>query len=208
LQGTILHGRVLALPNVFESLKASCTKHLTESETNTLFSAYNLPAPTPEQERRSLNELLSDLRFYIPTLAAHAGWKAAFPAERSFRYHFHVPNPVRGEFTDLASHELDVALLLQNFSEHLDEATNKAATQMTDQWINFVGGEPWSDPGKIVVIGARGIAQVDEEEYDRDFRGGNGKVLLALGFGKCFRVVEGWQGVRVEAEENGTNGRL
>jgi carboxylesterase type B len=200
LQGTILHSRVLVLPNVFENLKTSCTKHLTESETTALFSAYNLPASTPEQERRSLNELISDLRFYVPTLAAHGGWKAAFTAERSFRYHFHVPNPVKGEFTDLASHELDVALLLQNFSEQLDEATNKTSTEMTDQWIKFVSGEPWSEPGKVVIIGARGVAQVDEEEYDRDFREGNGKVLLALGFDKCFRVVEGWQGIRVEAK--------
>ncbi|KAK7191621.1 carboxylesterase [Paraphaeosphaeria sporulosa] len=206
--GTILHGRVLALPNAFENLNASCAKHLTESETNTLLAAYSLPASTPEQERRSLIDLISDLRFYIPTLAAHSGWKSAFPAERSFRYHFHVPNPVKGEFTGLASHEFDVALLLQNYAEHLDKATNKAGTQMTDHWIKFVTGEPWGESGQIVVIGAHEITQMSEEQYDRDYRAGNGKVLQSLWLDKCFRVAEGWQGVRAEIEENGTNSRI
>lgn len=119
-----------------------------------------------------------------------------------------MPNPVKGEFTELASHELDIALLLQNYSEHLDEATNKAGTQMTDQWIKFVSGEPWSRPGKISVIGVSGIVQMDEEQYDREYRRGNGKVILDLGLDKCFRVAEDWQGVRPEIEENGTNGKL
>ncbi|KAF2442234.1 alpha/beta-hydrolase [Karstenula rhodostoma CBS 690.94] len=205
--GTILHGRVLTLPKAFENLEASCAQHLTESETTTLFSTYNLPASTREPQHRSLNELISDLRFYLPTLAAHSGWKFAFPTERSSRYHFHVPNPVKGEFTDLASHELDVALLLQNYAEHLDEATNNAGTQMTDKWIKFVCGGPWSEPGKIVVVGARGIVQMDEDQYDREYRGGNGKMLLDLGLYKCFRVAEGWQGVRADIEENATSSR-
>ncbi|KAL5414503.1 hypothetical protein PMIN03_003204 [Paraphaeosphaeria minitans] len=206
--GTVLHGRVLSLPNAFENLKASCARHLTESETNTLLSAYNLPASTPEQERRILNELISDLRFYIPTLAAHSGWRSAFPYDCSSRYHFHVPNPVEGEFKDLASHEFDVALLLQNYTEHLDKTTNEAGIQMTDQWIKFVAGEPWSEPGQVVVIGAHGITHVGEEQYDRDYRAGNGRVLLGMWLDKCFRVAESWQGVRAEVVANNTNSKL
>ncbi|KAJ4345623.1 uncharacterized protein N0V89_011757 [Didymosphaeria variabile] len=206
--GTVLHSRVLALPNAFDKLKASCAQHLTTSETTALLSAYSLPASTPQLELRTLNELISDLRFYIPILAVHSGWRSTRPSECSFRYHFHVANPVKGEFTGLASHEFDVALLLGNYSKHLDKATNNAALHMTDQWIKYVSGEPWSEPGKVVVIGADGIAQVDERDYDVSFRGGNGKVLLSLGLEKCWKVAEAWQGVRAEAKGSGTHEKL
>lgn len=206
-QGTILHGRVLALPTVWDHLKDACTQHLSESETTNLLSAYKLPSSSPEQQARSLNELISDLRFYIPTIAAQSGWKSAFAADRSFRYYFHAPNTVEGEFTNLASHELDVAFLLQNFWDSLDEKSRHVAIKMTDQWIRFASGEPWSEPGKIVVIGPEGVVQVDEAEYDEKFRAGAGNVLLKLGFDKCHRVAESWQGVRAEAVEKTTNGR-
>lgn len=115
---------------------------------------------------------------------------------------------MEGEFTGLASHEFDVALLLQNWRELLDGTTNNAGTQMTDQWIKYVNGEPWSTTGQILVIGPQGITQMGEEQYDHEYRAGNGKVLLDLGLGKCFRVAEDWAGVRVEIEEDNTNGSL
>ncbi|KAL1603825.1 hypothetical protein SLS60_005416 [Paraconiothyrium brasiliense] len=203
--GTVLHSRVLVLPSAFDNLKAACAKHLTTSETTALLSAYSLPASNVDVERRSMNELISDLRFYIPILAAQSGWRSTHSSERTFRYHFHVNNPVEGEFTGLASHELDVALLLGNYSAHLDITTNNVASQMTDQWIKYVSGEPWSELGKVVVVGTDGITQMSEQDYDVNFRGGNGKVLLSLGLEKCWRIAEAWQGVRAEAKEHGTN---
>ena len=136
----MLHGRVLANPKAFDNLKAACARYLSESETSTLLSIYNLPNSSPDQERRSLNELCSDLRFYVSTIAASRGWKAAVGESRASRYHFHVPNTIEGEFTGLASHELDVAFLLQNFFPHLDEGSKLVAVQMTDQWIAYTNG--------------------------------------------------------------------
>ncbi|KAJ4288119.1 hypothetical protein N0V90_012136 [Kalmusia sp. IMI 367209] len=206
--GTILHGRVLINPAVFDLLKSSCTHHLSSSETSALFSAYDLPAASPEQELRNLTELITDLRFYVPTVATHSGWKAAFSPNRSARYHFHVPNPIEGTFTGLATHELDVAFLLQNYFEHLDESSKRVARQMTDQWIGYTNGNGWCEEGKIIVIEAGGLSKVNETDYDRQFRRGRSQVLERIGVEKCWRLAEEWQGVRPEESEHDIKGRL
>ncbi|KAF1975328.1 alpha/beta-hydrolase [Bimuria novae-zelandiae CBS 107.79] len=206
--GTVLHGRVLANPKAFENLKAACAAHLSNSEITTLLSTYNLPTTSPDQEARSLNEIMSDMRFYIPVLAAHRGWKVAIGTKHSGRYHFHVPNTIEGEFTHLASHELDVALLLQNYFDYLDEKSKVVGTQMMDQWLRYTDGEPWCEAGKVVFIGADGLGEVDEEEYDDKFRAGTGKMLWALGTDRLWKVAEAWQGVRPEELKDRTRGRL
>lgn len=148
------------------------------------------------------------MRFYIPLLAAHSGWKSAFGIDRASRYHFHVPNTIDGEFTNLASHELDVAFILQNYFDHLDESSRRVATQMTDQWIAFTNGEPWCEVGKLVVIGADGLVKVEEREYDAAYRAGSAKLLMGLGPDRLWRVAEAWQGVRAEQREDVARGKL
>ncbi|KAF2253201.1 para-nitrobenzyl esterase [Trematosphaeria pertusa] len=194
--GTCLKTRILDNPKAFALLKSLCDRHLTSSETANLLSAYNLPAPSAEQEKHTLLELASELRFYLPTLAVHVGWKNVSPPKLARRYHFHVPNPVEGAFKGLSSHELDVTFLLQNFNEHFDERGREVAQQMADQWITFANGEDWCDVGKVVVIGNEGVVKVDEEAYDDRFRGGRGKVLESIGAQKLWKVAELWQGVR------------
>lgn len=142
--------------------------------------------------------LASELRFYLPALAVHTGWKSARPAAYCRRYHFHALNPVDGLFAGLASHELDVALLLGNFDAVLGERDRETASQMADHWINFANGEGWCAADEVVVVGDQGIKKLDKDAYDKHFRGGRGKVLERIGAERLWRIAEGWQGVRAD----------
>ncbi|KAF2634921.1 alpha/beta-hydrolase [Massarina eburnea CBS 473.64] len=196
--GTVLKGRILDNPNTFASLKTRCAEYLTSSDTATLFTAYNLPAVTPEQQQRNLLKLVSELRFYLPTLTIHLGWKKRLPSTYCRRYHFHVPNSIQGAFVGIASHEFDVACLLRNFEEYMDEGVKEVARQMANKWVMFANGKGWCQEGKVIVIGGKGVIEVDEIDYDAKHRNGRGKVLEKIGAGRLWDIVEEWQGVRSE----------
>jgi carboxylesterase type B len=201
--GLVLKTRILDHPEVLTRLKKACETHLSSSQTHQLFAAYDLEsALTKKDEEDRLRELVSELRFYLPVLAAWRGWKACSPPKRASRYHFHVPNPIEGPFKGLASHELDVAFLLQNYDEYFDERNRKLAREMQDQFIEFVNGEGWVEDGKLVVFGGEGKVVVDEEKYDQVYRGGRGAVLEQIGMQKLWRLAEMWQGVRQEEDEH------
>ncbi|KAF1840542.1 para-nitrobenzyl esterase [Cucurbitaria berberidis CBS 394.84] len=197
--GMVLKARILDHPDALARLKVACKMHLSPSETQRLLAAYNLQnTPSKEEEMDRLREIASELRFYLPSLAAYRGWKATSPPKRASRYHFHVPNPVDGLCKGLASHELDVAYLLQNFNDHFDERNRKIAQEMADHFINFTNGEGWVENGKVIVFTRDGIAKVDEERYDQEYRGGRGTVMEEIGAEKLRHVAETWQGVRKE----------
>jgi carboxylesterase type B len=201
--GLVLKTRVLDHPEVLSRLKKACEKHLIPSETHQLLAAYNLnSALCKKDEEDRLRELVSELRFYLPVLAACRGWKACTPPKSASRYHFHVPNPMEGQFKGLASHELDVAFLLQNYDEHFDEKERKIAREMQDQFIKFVNGEGWVEEGKVVVFAGEGMVVVDEEKYDQAYRGGRGAVLKKIGVQRLWRLADMWQGVRQEDDEH------
>jgi hypothetical protein len=202
--GTVLKARILDNPQVLERLKQSCARYLTKFETNRLLAVYNLHRETsPEEQREALLRLASELRFYDPACRVHAGWKGngGRSVKNAARYHFHIPNPFDGTFKGLASHESDVAFLLQNFNELLDSKNQEVAQGMADHFINFVNGQGWAPEGKIVVFGSEGMVEVGEGEYDGLYRGGRGDVLSSIDGEKLWRVAEKWQGVRSEEEE-------
>lgn len=200
--GTVLKARILDNPQVMQRLKQSCTKYLTNAETKRLFAAYKLNNDlSDEQGNNALRGLASELRFYDPARRIHAAWKSTRPAKTAGRYHFHIPNPFEGAFRRLASHELDVAFLLQNFNELLDCKNLEVAQGMADQFINFVNGQAWASEVKVVVFGSEGVVEVDEEEYDGLYRDGRGNTLGSIDGEKLWRVAEMWQGVRREEEE-------
>jgi hypothetical protein len=155
---------------------------------------------TIEQHYHSLLQLSSELRFYLPSLTVHSGWRTFTPPRNCGRYHFHVPNPIEGAFVGLESHEFDVACLLQNFDEYLDQRTKDVARQMADQWIRFTNGEGWCEENKVIVIGGVSVEEVDENEYDEQFRSGRGRILEKIGAEKLWKVAEEWQGVRSEEQ--------
>jgi carboxylesterase type B len=200
--GTVLKARILDYPQVLSRLKSSCAKYLTQSETQRLLAAYKIDTNLSlEQERDTLRNLASELRFYDPVRRIHKGWKSTTPPIRCGRYHFHVPNPFEGNFKDIVSHELDVAFLLQNFNDQLDAQHRKVAKAMADHFIGFIYGEQWAGDGKVVVFGVGGVKEIEEGEYDKVYRDGRGAVLDSMDGEKLWRVAEMWQGVRSEEEE-------
>ncbi|KAL6711805.1 hypothetical protein ACN47E_002848 [Coniothyrium glycines] len=200
LDGTVLKSRVLDHPQALDRLLSACAIRLSTSETQKLLAAYHLDEAEPSQIETAdhLRELLSELRFYLPVLAAYQGWKSLQPAQRAGRYHFHIPNPFDGDFKGIASHELDVAYLLGNFQDHLDEHNQKLAHAMADKFIGFANAEGWANNGKIIVFGSNGVEEVDEAVYDLNYRDGRGRVLQAIGAQKLWHLAETWQGVREE----------
>jgi carboxylesterase type B len=201
--GLVLKTRVLDHPEVLTRLKKACEKHLSSSQTHKLLAAYNLESPLAKKDEEDrLRELVSELRFYLPALAAYQGWRSCSPPKRASRYHFHVPNPIEGPCKGLASHELDVAYLLQNYDEHFDEKSRKIAREMQDQFIRFVNGEGWVEESKLVVFGGEGMVVVEEEKYDSVYRGGRGAVLEEIGVPKLWCLADMWQGVRQEEDEH------
>lgn len=209
--GTVLKARILDHPQVLSRLKEACSTYLSPRETYHLLAAYNLDIdidgdeakakPPTQQQSNRLRELISDLRFYLPTLAVHRGWTHRIPPPS--RYHFHIPNPFPGAFTGLASHELDVAYLLLNLTAHLDDANRRLAMNMADHFIRFANGEGWvseSKAGKVIVFDHDGAKEVETAVYDRIYRKGRGSLLLdTIGADKPWHVAEMWQGVRSEA---------
>ncbi|KAH7408370.1 Alpha/Beta hydrolase protein [Phaeosphaeria sp. MPI-PUGE-AT-0046c] len=201
--GTILKARILDHPKVLNNLQAACLKYLTESETVRLLAAYNLNHElSSDQAREMLLCLATDLRFYDPVLRAHKGWKSAGTARSASRCHFHVANPFEGNFKGLMSHELDVAFLLQNFNDQLDEKNRQVAQAMADHFIEFANGKAWAASGKLVVFGHDGVQELDEEEYDQVHRQGRGQVLASIDAEKLWNLAEMWQGVRSENDEH------
>ncbi|KAF1942622.1 para-nitrobenzyl esterase [Clathrospora elynae] len=201
--GIILKARILDHPDVLARLKKACEMNLSPSETQRLMAAYSLlGTQSEEEEANNLCELASELRFYLPALAAYRGWKACSPPKRASRYHFHIPNPIYGLAKGLASHELDVAYLLQNFNDHFDEKNRKIAQEMADHFIGFANGEGWAENGELVVFSGHGLVTVDENEYDEIYRGGRGSLLEGIGAQKLWRLIETWQGVRKEESLN------
>jgi carboxylesterase type B len=200
--GTVLKARILDHPQVLSRLKSSCAKYLSRSETQRLLASYKLDTDlSPEQETDTLRNLASELRFYDPVRRIYKGWKSTAPPKRCGRYHFHIPNPIEGNFKNIVSHELDVAFLLQNFNDQLNAQHRTVAKAMADHFIGFVHGEQWAGDGKVVVFGSDGVKEVEEEGYDKMYRGGRGAVLDSIDGEKLWRVAEMWQGVRSEEEE-------
>lgn len=202
--GTILKARILDSPKVVDNLKAACAKYLTKTETERLLAAYHLDQEVPyDKTRDMLLCLASELRFYDPILRAHKGWKSAKSVQSAWRCHFHVNNPFEGNYRGLMSHELDVAYLLQNFNDQLDDQNRKAAQAMADHFIKFANSEGWAADGKLIVFGDEGVQEIDEEKYDQVYRQGRGRVLASIDAEKLWKLAEMWQGVRSEDEEHG-----
>ncbi|XPS93390.1 hypothetical protein M3J09_002747 [Ascochyta lentis] len=200
--GTIVKAKILDRPDAFDRLQLACQKHLQPSETDSLLSAYKLSGTASADElRNGMCLIFSELRFYLPSLTALQGWGSSSPPKRASRYHFHVPNPFEGRFKGLASHEIDVVYLLQNFREHFDRSDCEIANQMTDHVISYVNGEGWAKQDKLVVFAPEGRKEMEEDEYDRLYRSGRGRLLENIGHARLWDVAEAWMGVRSEHKE-------
>ncbi|KAF2109473.1 para-nitrobenzyl esterase [Lophiotrema nucula] len=201
--GTILKARILANPSALTNLHQLSTSLLSPSDSRLLLEAYNLDPPSTSSTasailRDRILTLASELRFHLPALLVHEGWLKR--GLKAHRYHFHVPNPITGAFTGLASHELDIAHLLQNWNHLLPKTHREVAKSMADRWIGFMNGEGWANEGRVVVFEEDGVTSLGNEEYDEVARYGRGAVLKRIGGDKLWRLAEAWQGVRPDED--------
>jgi hypothetical protein len=97
----------------------------------------------------------------------------------------------------LISHELDVAYLLQNFGSAFSAQSQDLGRKMAGAWVDFAYGDEINNgKGGVLVIGpGENFEFVSEEEYDKKYRGGRGKLLYEIGWEKCFKFGEMLQGV-------------
>ncbi|KAH7390379.1 Alpha/Beta hydrolase protein [Cadophora sp. MPI-SDFR-AT-0126] len=199
--GTVLKARIMDNPDIMSRLHDSLAATCSAQERKSLLDSYGLSGNLrSEQQYAGLQQLCSDLRFYFPVLNTVEGWER----EKCFRYHFHQPNPIQGTFKGLASHELDVAYLLQNFSG-LDGEHEKLGREMATEWIHFTHGHGWdraNGQNEVLVIGPNEkLSWCSEREYDEKFREGRGRLLLQLGWEKVGKLGEMLQGVWEEKEK-------
>ena len=68
---------------------------------------------------------------------------------------------------------------------------------MAGVWVDFAYGDEINNgKGGVLVIGpGENFEFVSEEEYDKKYRGGRGKLLYEIGWEKCFKFGEMLQGV-------------
>lgn len=93
----------------------------------------------------------------------------------------------------------------------MDVENHKVAIGMARVWITFAYGLGWprGEAGeKVLVIGGGDvITSVDDEHYDLKFRKGRGRLLLDIGWKRCFKLGEMLQGCYSEDEDEDVESR-
>ena len=154
--------------NIGAAFCSSMTSSLasTPEIVNKLFSAYGLTSDLADDEAYvKVLRVTNDIQFYAPTflLAQNLEKKT-----RIHMYRFNEPNPWDGPWKGEASHILDLALLLQNFSEFLDGPVRAMGEEFALDVIAFVHGkDPWArwrEGEKLAkVLGPQGKVEVVED---------------------------------------------
>ena len=159
----------------------SIRSNLPDEVASDLLAAYNLhPNLDDEEGLLRVLQVANDLNFYIPTLALA---ESLGDDVKKYLYRFNTPNPWPGRWKGYATHILDLAFLLQNFNEFLDETQRALAEGFARDVIAFVnGGEPWKEwrDGDRV---AKVLGPVERSEVVADVaeRVGRRGVMLQLG---------------------------
>jgi len=205
--GTIFKTRVLDNPNIMPLLHKTMTSLLTPAQQNKIMEKY-LPEPlTPEKQYTGLLNMMSDLRFYLATDKVGEGYTSTTNCQRkAYRYQFVQPNPFTGYYTGLASHELDVAYLLQNFNSQMPNKSDdhKFSEEMAVPFANFTYGKGLGLVGEekqddFLILGHQGtgdgVSILGQEEFQERIMNGRGNLMDELGWELCFELGERLQGV-------------
>lgn len=101
----------------------------------------------------------TDIGFAQAAKASAQAWYSS--TGRALLSHFTCPNPWDGGWKGHATHGLDAAFVLQNFSEFLPPGQRACAERMGRDLVDFVAGQdklPWvgADGGKEIVYHAEG----------------------------------------------------
>ncbi|KAF5002060.1 hypothetical protein FDECE_10739 [Fusarium decemcellulare] len=173
--GTVLRSRYLDKKGAKETTIAALEEFLTSSEILDIKRVYDLDGDETQQWSGMLR-LITDLRFYLPVVAAGQHLRPAGSPE-VYQYQMHQSNPFPGINYGLASHELDVALLLQNFEAWLTEEDIRIGMKMGQVLLDFAYGNKhkFEDGRKVLVIGPdHKVDYIDAERYDAESRNGAG----------------------------------
>jgi hypothetical protein len=140
-------------PKFIESVNKTLSSH--PEAAKTLFASYNISGSTPDDEAvLSILRFATEISFYAASRAFAQGWPCT-KENKFFLYHLNEGIPWEGRFQGEAGHIIDVALLFQNYNEHLNEAQRQVALAMGEDFINFVNGvDPWP-PVEGGKLGAR-----------------------------------------------------
>ena len=161
-----------------------------------LLSAYGLTPDLDDDEGFfKVLQVANDLNFYLPTLGMAQGFAKDV---KTYVYRFNEPNPWDGPWKGHATHALDIAFLLQNFNDYLDEKQKAVAEQFGRDVLAFMWGdspwEAWEDGKKVAkVLGPEGKMEVVE---DVPAKVGRRSIMLELaeqvGFDRLNKVWNGF----------------
>ncbi|KAI5296017.1 hypothetical protein KEM52_006068 [Ascosphaera acerosa] len=173
-------------------LDAALKRYMTADEARLVYETWQIGKRPSGQNPLDLGlvQFITDVRFYWPVART---LDAASADAKLHVYHFNQPNPFDGPAKGLASHELDLALLLLNYSSEVDATTRKTSELLATHIVEFTYGLLSEGRSSAVVFDAGTRRIVEHEAYDEAERGRALAVLRQIGPAKCFHALELFQ---------------
>ncbi|KAI5308148.1 hypothetical protein KEM55_006450 [Ascosphaera atra] len=177
-----------------QSLQEALDRYLTPEEGQLVKETWKIGQRKDENIPVDLGLLrfINDVRFYWPIART---LEAAAPDANIHVYHFHQENKWDGgPGKGLATHELDLAMLLLNYNELLDDEGKNVAESLATHIIEFAYGDLPRERHSTDVFGGSEVKKtMSHEAYDKEVRGGAANVIRKIGFEKCVKVLELFQ---------------
>lgn len=161
LDGMIM--AITALANRPDNLNTSLKKSLEtvlagdSSKVDAVLQAYGIDET--KDDKMPVIHFVNDIIFAQGAKATAQAWAATEPrlGTKAYLAHFNMPNPWDGPWKGYATHALDTAILLGNYSESLGEGQKACAEKMAGDFLSLVyGKEPFppysgAEDGKAMV---------------------------------------------------------
>lgn len=128
------------LSTVFGSVDASIAHKIAR--------AYGLDPGSCSNDAESKQKILefgNDICFASAARSFSRSWSvSSVPGTEALLYMFNCPNPWEGPWKGHATHILDIAFVLMNYSDYLDQGQQRAAERFAKDIISFVNQDtPW-----------------------------------------------------------------
>ena len=218
-QQSTVYRNALIKPGLESQFRDALKQYFTDSEMDLIYSTWDILRATTSLYPIDLGLLkfISDVRFYMPIVRT---MDTVEESSNLWIYHFHEvsllshsmhitinadcllqPNPFDGSLRGLATHELDLPYVLQNYIELLPKESQSVANDMSKCFIEFANGNlrKW-EVGKeraIKIWGAadceRGVKLMRQSEYDTQLRSGSSEVIARLGLQRCMLALDAFQ---------------
>ncbi|KAE8383735.1 Alpha/Beta hydrolase protein [Aspergillus bertholletiae] len=145
-----LANRTDVLSNTLINCLSTVLKDVDPNLTPRIANAYGLDsaaASNPDESKRRVLKFGNDICFAAPAQFFARAWStSSIPGTAAFLYRFNCPNPWDGPWKSHATHVLDIAFALLNYTEYLSAGQRSAAERLAKDIITFVHGEsPWEE---------------------------------------------------------------